>query len=235
MHTISFLVLALNESENIEQTFLELRSAIEAVPDRVQAYEIILVDDGSTDQTGVIMDRLSDENDHVETIHNPCNLGVGGAFRKAAREASMHYVMWIPGENSITATGLTNILRHLGDADVILPYLTTPSIRGPFREQLSSSYTSIMNVISGQQLRYYNGCVVYSKSLLFSALPRSNSLAFQAEIVIKLIKRGHSYLEVGMETRRRIGGKPKALRRPKHVLQVVWTIVRLFIESRSRY
>ena len=232
MQTISFLVLALDEEEAIEGAFQAILDAIEASEGRVEGYEIILVDDGSSDRTGVIMDRLAEDDSNVSVVHNQTNLGVGGAFRRAAKLATMHHVMWVPGENSITTEGLTNILRHLGDADVILSYLTKPGVRGPLREFLSHRYTAIMNVISGRKLRYYNGCVVYPRELLLAVMPRSSSLAFQAEIVIALLRAGHSFVEVGMETRRRTGGKPKSLRRPKHVAQVVWTIARLYGSSR---
>ena len=67
-HSTSFVIPALNEENVVEEV---VRAVWGTVSHHLETFEIILIDDGSRDQTGQIMDRLASELPHMRVIHNP--------------------------------------------------------------------------------------------------------------------------------------------------------------------
>ena len=72
--SLSVLIPALNEAKNLEQTVVRL---IEALTITVEDYEIVIIDDGSTDGTGAIADQIAAANTNIRVIHHPTNKGLG--------------------------------------------------------------------------------------------------------------------------------------------------------------
>jgi dolichol-phosphate mannosyltransferase len=76
-NSICVLVPALNEADNLAPTVEALRLALS---ETVEAFEIIIVDDGSTDGTGELADRLAANLAGVRALHNPIRRGIGYAY-----------------------------------------------------------------------------------------------------------------------------------------------------------
>ena len=195
-YSVSFVVPALNEEALLERF---LRDASATIDGRLRRYEIILVDDGSTDGTGAIMDRLARELPHVRVVHNRRNLGLGAAYRRGLTEATLDYVMMLCGDGGLPATSLPAILAEIGAADMVVPYMTNlKAIKTPFRYAVSRAYTRLFNLLSGHRLRYYNGLPVHRRDLLRQIDITSSGFAVQAEIIVKLLKSGCTFVQVGV-------------------------------------
>src|SRR5215813_3359615 len=95
--SVSVLVPAFNEVNNLAGTVERL---LEALDITVEDFEIIIVDDGSTDGTGAVADRLSASNPSVRVLHNAQNMGLGYAYRRGYQEASKEFYVYIPGDNT---------------------------------------------------------------------------------------------------------------------------------------
>lgn len=193
--SVSFIVFALNEETRIEGTVRTLRDAVANAP--IADYQIVLVNDGSTDQTGPIMDRLAAEDEKIIAVHNETNLGPGGAFKRGAGAAECEYLMAIAGDNAAPAESIRKTIARLGEADVIISYPANPEIR-TFRRRLgASAYKGLVNLLFGYSLPYYNGPV--PRRRLFNEISiKSNGYAFFTEVVVKLLKRGSSYVTIGV-------------------------------------
>lgn len=223
---MSFIVLALNEEADIEDT---VRTILEAVEDsRVSEYEIVLVNDGSTDGTGAIMEKLARRHDRIKVLHNEQNLGLGGAYKRGVHVAHCEYAMLVPGDNCIPASDITLALNHLGEADIILPYLTNPKLRPLGRRIASRAFTLIINTLFGLRIRYYQG-MIPRREILDTITISTDSYAFLAEAVVKLIKAGYSYVQAGFPNTPVAGGHSVALQ-PKRLWGVFVAIVNLVRE-----
>jgi dolichol-phosphate mannosyltransferase len=227
---ITFLVTALNEEEEIEDT---VRTIIQAAGERIEQYEILLVDDGSTDSTASIMDRLAGTNATIRVIHNEKNLGLGGAYKRGLQDARMEYVMWVSGDNAETVENLANIASHAGEADIVIPVLLDHPNRPAIRRITSRVFTMLVNLLFGLRVRYYNGAVLHRASLIRSVDIVTDSFAYQAEALIKLLRRGHSYVEIPYYSATYDGIFSNAMR-PKNLLGVVKALSRTFIDERMR-
>ena len=193
-HSVSFVVPALNEEVVVEEVAREISRTVSSL---VSTYEIILIDDGSSDQTGAIMDRLAVELPRTRVVHNKPNIGLGACYQLGVREAKLDHVMMLCGDGGLPASSLPPIIERIGTADIVVPWMPNlRAIKTPTRYFISRSYTTVMNVLSGHRLHYYNGLPVHRRGLLQQIKITSSGFGFQGEILVKLLKSGCSYIEV---------------------------------------
>ncbi|MEA2905370.1 MAG: hypothetical protein QOI12_2757 [Alphaproteobacteria bacterium] len=224
-YSVTFVVPALNEEAVIENV---VRDCVATIEPLVQNYEIILVDDGSTDSTGEIMDRLARELPHVRVLHNRPNLGLGAAYWRGVAEAKLDYVMMLCGDGAMPASSLPAILSKIGTADIVIPDITNLKVlKTPFRYFVSCTYTKILNVLSGHRIGYYNGLPVHRRALLQQVTLSSSGFGYSAEIIIKLLRSGCSYVEVAVPATE-VKHKSFAFRL-HNVMSVAKTVVKLAI------
>lgn len=195
-YSISFIIPALNEE-------IVLRAVIEQVLEKVEGkfakYEIILINDGSTDSTGMIMDEYAGRYDTVSVVHNPRNLGFGNSYIRGLKSAKLDYIMLLCGDGGLPASSLPAIFEKIGSADIVIPWMVNlHEIKSPARHLLSKTYTSLLNLLFGLNLHYYNGLPLHRRDLLEQLSITSGGFGFQAEILVKLIKSGCTYVEVGV-------------------------------------
>jgi len=221
---VSFIVTALNEEANIVLTVKEIHSCVIG---HCSEYEIILVNDGSVDQTGALMDKLAAEDKRIRTFHNEKNINLGGAYKRGIKEVRLDYVMWLPGDNAAPAKTIQITLAKVGQADIVVPYLNDYEGRSLTRRFISRSYTRVLNLLFGLNLRYYNGIVVHRRELLQNIEITTNSFACFAEALIKLLRNGASYVEVGFNSTQRKVAHTNAFRF-RNVVNVIKTILYLY-------
>ncbi|MDD2806198.1 MAG: glycosyltransferase [Elusimicrobiales bacterium] len=222
--SISVIVPAYNEAGNLEGAVASIKAAAEEF---FADYEILVIDDCSSDGTGALADKLAAADPHVKVTHNPVNKGFGYNYRLGARLAVMDHVGLIPGDNEIVEESVRDIFSRVGSADMVLPYHTNSEERSWLRRGLSGGFTAIMNFLFGRSLRYYNGPVVHRRDLLSKVKMTTDGFAYQAEILARLLKEGRTYIETGMRIRSRQHGHSSALR-PKNVWSVFSAVARLY-------
>jgi NAD(P)-dependent dehydrogenase (short-subunit alcohol dehydrogenase family) len=226
--SISVFIPALNEDRNLEPTVARL---IEALAVTVEDYEIIIIDDGSSDATGAIADRLAAENSVIRVLHNPRNMGLGYCFVQAYREARKNFFVYIPGDNTWPYRSFVELLGNLGRADVVTSYSINPDVRPLGRRIVSRLYTEVVNLLFGRHLQYFNGLTTYPVEFLRRDPVTTFGFGFQAEVLLKALNSGLSYIEVGLPIDARTAGGSKAVTLT-NILSVLATLVRLFFELR---
>jgi glycosyltransferase involved in cell wall biosynthesis len=220
-NSISFIIPALNEEARLEATVNTIFKAVENSPEQpfFDFFEILIFDDGSTDSTPEVADALAKRYKNIRVWHHRSPKNLGGVFRQGLKKSRMKYVMLINGKNDIEASELVKIFRHTGDADMIIPYQSNNEERSWFRRAVSKMFTNLMNTLFGLNLKYYNHSVVYKRCHLSSIILRTDSYAFQAEALVKLIRSGHTYTSVDVIDRFEKGISTKAFK-PKNLMGV---------------
>jgi dolichol-phosphate mannosyltransferase len=120
--SISIVIPALNEEVVVEGIVRDMAKQVAA---SFTDYEIILIDDGSTDKTGDIMDKLAAELPNVRLIRNPKNLGFGSSYHRGLAEARKNYLMMLCSDGGMPAARLPPILRR--SARLTLSLRTSPT------------------------------------------------------------------------------------------------------------
>ncbi len=225
MSSLTVIIPALNEQLNIESTITHLVPLLEKV---FEDYQILVFNDASSDRTGQIADSLALKNPKIQVIHNPQTMGLGYNYKKGVELAKKDFIIMVPGDNEITIESLQTIFQSLGQKDIVIPYTNNMEVRPLFRHVLSKTYTWINNLLFRTHLIYFNGPVVHKRELLQNIQIRTNSFAYQTEILVKMIHKGYSYLEVPIYIKERSMGKSNALRM-KNVIRVFKSTLDLLI------
>ena len=237
--TFCFVIPCFNEEDNVEPTVGSVREAMGSRDD----YEIVLVNDASTDRTLERMQALAVADPRIRVLDNPSNLGFGGSYKRGARAATATYVMMLPGDDGFPGQSIAEIISHAGKADIIIPIVTNPGARSWLRAFASKGFTTLLNWTFWLNVGYYNGAVLQRNELLRGIEITTNSFAYQAEALVKLIARGATYKHCYVSIQERAAGRSSALslknqiavwRTILHLLAVVGLFCRLpLVPTRS--
>jgi dolichol-phosphate mannosyltransferase len=224
---LSIIVPAYNEEKTLQASVL---SATDAAKQAGLVFEILIVNDCSTDRTGDVAKQIAAADSHVRALENSTNLGMGGAFKTGLREASFSHSMVFPADNEHPVEGLLPILQARGRADIIIPFIINPEVRARHRRIISKCYVGLVNFLFGQKIPYYNGLVLHRTELLRSIDIKTDSFSYQTEGILRLLKQGASWFAVGTSLHVPSHTKTKAFRL-KNVFGVVGTLIRLRFQS----
>ena len=222
--TISIIIPAYNEEGHVHGTVEEVMAAL---GDQFADFEVIIVDDGSKDRTGVIADELAAGNSHVRVLHNSPNKGFGYSYRRGVAEARCEYIGFFPGDDAIAAEHMTKVFDLVGTADIVSHYTSNLEVRLPARRVISRTYTWMMNTLFGLHLSYFNGPTIHRREVIQNVRISTDGFAFLSEIMVRLIRSGLSYRQIGTPIRERKRGSSKAFR-PKNIVGVLKTVCLLF-------
>ena len=102
---------------------------MEVAVEELDEFEIILVNDGSTDRTGAIMEDWAGRYENISVYHNEKNGDPGVVFRRGFAEARPSYVTWWAADDHCTGESVTQFLRNVGAADIFHIFPTTKPAR----------------------------------------------------------------------------------------------------------
>ena len=169
--------------------------------------------------------------DSTIVVAHAQNKGLGAAYKSGLDAATRDHVMLIPGDDAWPESELEKIIRLMGNADVVIPYIVKAGDKGAARKLLSRVFTGTINLAFGQHVPYYNGVVIHRTDLIRNVVIKSDDFAYQVEGLLKVLGQGASYVTVATETNERPSGRSEALRL-KNISRVLTTIARLFFEIR---
>lgn len=221
--SVSVIVPARNEEGNLKACVQTVVAALDEVSDD---YEILIVNDGSTDGTGALADRLASELPGVRVIHNLTGSGFAEAYRRGLQAAAKEYVALIPGDNEIQPMSVRAILDAIGQADVVVPITANQEARPWLRRRLSRVFTGMVNLLFGFNLRYFQGPCVYRAAAVRAMPVRTTGYAFLTEMLVRSLAAGHRAIEVPMYVQTRQFGASRAVS-AGNVITALQTLVRL--------
>jgi glycosyltransferase involved in cell wall biosynthesis len=208
---LTLFVACYNEENNIVATLDNLQDTLRELP---LTYEIIVIDDASRDRSVEVVKEYQRRNPvaPVTLVESQQNRGLSRNFAEGAFRGRGRYYKLVCGDNVDTKESLLATFKHLGTADVIVPYYERTQGRSRFRRFLSRSYTRLVNLLSGHCLCYYNGCGVYRRADVMRWHSRTSGFGFQAELLVRLLDEGATYVEVPIVGMERQGGSSNALK-----------------------
>ncbi len=219
-----------DECENIARL-------VEEVLGQDQRLEVLVVDDGSPDGTGKIVDELSARNPRVHALHRPRKMGLGTAYIAGFRwalERDYAYVFEMDADFSHDPAHLPQFLESIQDADVVLGSRYRDGkvtvVNWPMaRLILSYSANIYARVITGLPLFDSTGGFKCFRREVLEAIRldrvRSNGYAFQIEMNFRAWRQGFRIVEIPIVFVDRTEGQSKMSRRI--VREAIWMVWRL--------
>ena len=196
---LTIYVSCYNEQDYIVDT---LNSVCAALLPLDLSYEIIVIDDGSTDRSSELVQHYIDEHPDVRIVfrRNARNKGWAQNFIDGAFIGKGKYYRTICGDNALTIEFIREVLKPLGRADIIIPYYVDAEGKDLFRRAISRIYTALVNLVSGNRLHYYNGLPIHRRYNVMRWHTNTRGFGFQADILCLLLAQGASYIEVATTT-----------------------------------
>ena len=192
---LTIAIPCLNEEANIADTLDTVLAAMSELP---YQYEVLVIDDGSTDRTAEVVDRYREAHPEapIHLHRNDRNRGLTRSYVDGAFLGRGKYYRLVCGDNVEPKETIEAVFRDLGKADLIIPYHPPVPGKPLLRRLLSQAYTFLVNTLSGYHIRYYNGMPVTLRYNVMRWGPYSFGFGFQAELVTRLLDEGGSFIEV---------------------------------------
>lgn len=223
---ISIIIPCFNEAENIIDT---VNMVINNIDDSVSDYEVILVDDGSGDNSREIINRLLETNGKIRALFHKENFGKGAALRSGFEQARMDWILTMDADLQIDISELKHFLPFCRDYDLITGFRIGRK-EGFSRSIVSEIYNFVVSVVIGAQIHDV-GCpfkllkTEHVKNLDIT----SRGFAVDAEIFNIFMLHKYRIKEVSVNCRPRIKGKSTV--KFRHYIKTFIELIRLKINK----
>lgn len=206
MVSLSLAIPAYNEDESLEAV---VQDCLEVLRTHLTDFEIILLDDGSTDQTRAIIERLAEQYPAlVKPLFHLRNEGMAAALRDAQLAASKEYVMKFDADGQYPPEMIAQCIPHLGSCDILIGQRRQKHY-ALYRALLSSAYRWLCCLCFGIDLVDPGGMKVIRRTL-FDIIPvRSHSVFSQPERIIRAAISGYRIRVIEVDCLPRVTGKAR--------------------------
>ncbi len=220
---LSLILPVYNEEEGLVKSFNQIYHFLQA---NNFTFEIIIVDDASTDRSLAIARSLASQYSNVVLRQHEKNQGPCSGFKTGIRVAQYDWILQVPVDLAIPLTDINVLWQARENCDIALGYLKKPSERSMLRRTLSRGYTILINFLFATEFKQINYVALYRKSIFrdFQLVCAGGSI--HAEVLIRSHRTGKRILNVGLGYEpRRFGIASGA--KPKVIFKTLWDIFRL--------
>ncbi len=193
-----------NEEEYIERALVAGRRACERlVASRdIGDWELIVVDDASTDSTADIADRLALDDPRVRVVHHQVNRKLGGAIKTGFGAATGDLILYTDADLPFDMYELPRAVRLLReyDADIVSAYRFDRTGEGYLRSIYTFVYNLLIRSLFDVKARDINFAFKLCRARIFDHVElRSEGSFIDAELVIRATRLGYEMLQFGVD------------------------------------
>jgi len=213
-----------NEQDNVART---VERALEVLERLNADFEVIIVDDGSTDSTGRIADEIASKNNRVKAVHHHPNLGYGAALRSGFKAATKEFVFYTDGDGQFDIGELPPLLPLMNKADIVSCYRLNRQ-DNLVRRINGWCWTKLVCLLFGMKVRDIDCAFKLYRREIFDNIELSSTGALiNAEILARAVRRGYRLIERGVHHYPRTAGKQTG-GRPRVILRAFKELIKLY-------
>ncbi len=220
-----------NEEENIRPALAAARTVMDelVVDGSISTYELIVVNDASTDATGKIADELAAIDPRVRVVHHPVNRKLGGSMKTGFAACTGDLVLYSDADLPFDMAEAAKALRiqRLYEADIVSAYRLDRTTEGALRAVYTHAYNAVITGLFGVRFRDVNFSFKLCRREIFDHITlRSEGSFIDAELIIKASRLNYRILQFGVDYFPRIRGE-STLSSPgviKTILTEMWQL-----------
>lgn len=203
--SISVFFPALNEQENVKTCVLR---ALKYLKKQFKDYEIIVVSNGSTDNTAKIVKELAKKNKHIKAIHNK-KMGYGIALRSGFSNSSKELIFYTDADNQFNIQDMDKLFPLLGVYDIVSGYRVKR--KDPLmRIFVAWVYNMLIRILFNLKVKDIDASFkLYKKKIFRNMTLKANTGLIDAEVLIKAKKKGFKIGQVGIKHYPRTRGQTR--------------------------
>ncbi|NCV46861.1 MAG: glycosyltransferase family 2 protein [Actinobacteria bacterium] len=165
-------------------------------------YELIVVNDASSDATPRLADEAAAANPRVKVVHHPVNRKLGGSMKSGFAASTGEVIVYTDADLPFDMRELHKALRLLRqyEADMVSAYRFDRTDEGLTRVIYSALYNALVRVLYGVRVRDVNFAFKVCRSRIFNDISLKSEGSFiDAELVVRAKKLGYSLVQFGVD------------------------------------
>jgi len=229
LESLTVALPAYNEAANIEAMVQEVYRKVGPL---VGDLEVIVVNDGSKDNTGQILARLAAEDSRLRVIEHPVNLGYGAAVRDGIWSASKAFVFFTDSDLQFDLAEIERFAERVQQADMVIGYRRARSDPWP-RRLFGHGWSWLVNLLFGYVARDVDCAFkLFSRTVIERVQVQSTGATFSAEFLVLSKRAGFVIVEEPVSHYPRQAGSPTGaradviLRAFKELVKLRWQLWR---------
>ncbi len=216
--SLSLILPVLNEEESLNAALVR---TVDALSTLVREFEIIVVNDGSSDRTGEIADAFSARDQRVRVIHNERNLNYGISLQLGFQAARFEWVTHNGADLPLAPEAYGPFVAAFESADVVVASNREREAHSPWRKITSRTNRTLLALLFSPRTHDLNFTQFYRRKQVRELPIRSTSPAFTTpELILRSEHQGRRVVELQAVFSRRESGRAH-FGRPKDIL---WTL-----------
>jgi glycosyltransferase involved in cell wall biosynthesis len=216
-----------NERDNIESALGLLKSV---AGELAAKYEIIVVDDASSDGSGDIVEGMARNDEVIRLYRMEKNTMFGGAFAEGFRRASKDVIIYMDSDLPVSMEDIKESFSMIDGNDIVTGYSKIKKGDTPLRKIISGVYNLMVQGLFGLNIRDINsGYKIVKRDLIADADFISRSPFVDVELFLHAARKGSRIKQYGLVFQPRPGGKSYIARLP-----VIWATFRDMMKVKVR-
>ncbi|MDO8725193.1 MAG: glycosyltransferase [Candidatus Methanoperedens sp.] len=201
---LSVVIPAYNEENRIKDTLIETCATLDSFP---ISYELIVVNDGSTDGTFVEASKIAEKRNNIKVVHYTQNGGKGNAVRYGCKFVTGNFVTFLDADLELHPKQLKGFFESMKkyDADIVVGSKRHPlsKVNYPYhRKILSWFYHLFVKAIFGLPVNDTQlGLKLFKREVIDSVIPKMlvKRYAYDVELLVIANRLGFSMVEAPIE------------------------------------
>lgn len=216
---LSAIIPIYNEEEILVSSVATTLHTLKSFTDN---FEVIIVNDGSTDNSTALLNKNFQDTDRVSICHQPLNGGLGSAIRKGIEISQGTYIICVPADSPLTKEVFQKFFNHLQDGDVLVSYRRERLGYTWWMHLNSVTFHALVSLLFGMRLRDYNWIHLYHRKIFDEGqiIINYKGIFMLAEVLIKAKRKGYSFFEFEVEQTQRLTGIASASK-PANILRTL--------------
>ena len=218
MASFSLVIAAYNEAETLPDVF---ERSLRVLQGCTKDYEILILDDGSTDETGAIAQYLSEQYPNVvRVISHTVNRGIAETFEELYRTAKNDYVFDVPADGEYPPESLREIIPLLSMYDIVICSRVFKRY-SLYRKIVSFFYRFLPQLLFGVDLYDPGSTKCRKREVITEIDVTSRGVFVEAERLVRATRRGYRIGKVDVAPERRLAGDPRGAKLSNVCLAII--------------
>jgi len=218
---LTVVIPGYNEDCNIEPV---VKGALDELESRsLPGFEILLINDGSTDRTSAVMRGLAEAHSTVRVFSHPSRSGLGAALKTGFAHARGDIITWIPGDGQYNLADVLTGLQQLSSHDLVI------ALREGRKESVRSfiilCFHGLLYCLFRFQATDFCGIYLIRRSVLEDLRPKANDIFLNLEIPLLCLRQRRPVGHITVPIRARMGGASKVAN-VRTILRNVWEMLK---------
>jgi glycosyltransferase involved in cell wall biosynthesis len=195
LSSLSLVIPSYNDESTVGRLITDAAQLLDEIcPD----YEIIVINDGSKDKTGEVLQQAAKANNHIRLINHPINQGYGQTIKELYYTAQKKLVFSLPGDYQYAPKELLKMAEGLAKYDFVIGLRVKRN--DPWRRKFQSSiYNFMLRVLYGLKHKDVNSIKLFKREILNHIQLQSPTAFVDAELCIRAEKSGFKIVEIPIE------------------------------------